>query len=101
MKYASNYSTKKAAVSDSTKLTATASTKAAAGSYKVEISSIASAQYVTSAELGTYKDSNGNDKTATSSTELTDLGMESGNNIEADSWRKNNRITGRQQYNYK
>jgi len=78
MKYASNYSTKKAAVSDSTKLTATASTKAAAGSYKVEISSIASAQYVTSAKLGTYKDSNGNDKTATSSTKLTDLGMESG-----------------------
>lgn len=78
MKYSSNYTTKKAAVNDSTKMTVTASTKAAAGSYKVEISSIASAQYVTSAKLGTYKDSNGNDKTATSSTKLTDLGMESG-----------------------
>ena len=78
MKYASNYSTKKAAVSDSTKLTATASTKAAAGSYKVEIKSIASAQYVTSGKLSTYKDSDGNDKTATSSTKLNDLGMTSG-----------------------
>ena len=78
MKYASNYSTKKAAVIDSTKLTATASTKAAAGSYKVEIKSIASAQYVTSGKLSTYKDSDGNDKTATSSTKLNDLGMTSG-----------------------
>ena len=78
MKYSSNYSTKKAAVSDSTKLTATASTKAAAGSYKVEIHSIASAQYVTSGKLSTYKDSDGNDKTATSSTKLNDLGMTSG-----------------------
>lgn len=78
MKYASNYSTKKAAVSDSTKLTATASTKAAAGSYKVEIKSIASAQYVTSGKLSTYKDSDGNDKTAASSTKLNDLGMTSG-----------------------
>lgn len=74
MKYASNYSTKKAAVSDSTKLTATASTKAAAGSYKVEIKSIASAQYVTSAKLGTTKDG----KTADTETKLTDLGMASG-----------------------
>lgn len=74
MKYASNYSTKKAAVSDSTKLTATASTKAAAGSYKVEIKSIASAQYVTSAKLGTTKDG----KTADTKTKLTDLGMASG-----------------------
>lgn len=42
MKYSSNYSTKKASVSDSTKLTATAGTNAAAGSYKVEINKIAS-----------------------------------------------------------
>lgn len=78
MKYSSNYSTKKASVSDSTKLTATASTKAAAGSYKVEIHSIASAQYVTSGKLSTYKDSDGKDKTATSSTKLSDLGMSLG-----------------------
>ena len=78
MKYSSNYATKKAAVSDSTKLTATASTKAASGSYKVEIHSIASAQYVTSGKLSTYKDSDGKDKTATSSTKLNDLGMTSG-----------------------
>lgn len=75
MKYSSNYSTKKAAVSDSTKLTATASTKAAAGSYKVAINKIASAQYVTSGKLGADK----NGKTASSSTKLTDLnGMTSG-----------------------
>lgn len=78
MKYSSNYATKKAAVSDSTKLTATAGTNAAAGSYKVEIHSIASAQYVTSGKLSTYKDSDGKDKTAASSTKLNDLGMTSG-----------------------
>lgn len=77
MKYSSNYSTKKASVSDSTKLTATASTKAAAGSYKVEIKSIASVQYVTSGKLS-YKDSSGNTNTATTSTKLSDLGMSSG-----------------------
>ncbi|MFR7579904.1 MAG: flagellar filament capping protein FliD [Butyribacter sp.] len=77
MKYSSNYSTKKASVSDSTKLTATASTKAAAGSYKVSVNSIASAQYVTSGKLS-YKDSSGNTNTATTSTKLSDLGMSSG-----------------------
>lgn len=75
MKYSSNYSTKKAAVSDSTKLTATASTKAAAGSYSVAINKIASAQYVTSGKLD-YKDTDG--KTATTSTKLSDLGMATG-----------------------
>lgn len=75
MKYSSNYSTKKASVSDATKLTATASTKAAAGSYKVAINKIASAQYVTSGKLS-YKDSSGN--TATTSTKLSELGMSSG-----------------------
>lgn len=77
MKYSSNYSTKKASASDSTKLTATAGTNAAAGSYKVEIKSIASAQYVTSGKLS-YKDSSGNTNTATTSTKLSDLGMSSG-----------------------
>ena len=78
MKYSSNYSTKKASVSDSTKLTATASTKAAAGSYKVAINKIASAQYVTSGKLD-YKDTDGKTaKTATSSTKLSELGMSSG-----------------------
>lgn len=78
MKYSSNYSTKKASVSDSTKLMATASIKAAAGSYKVEIHSIASAQYVTSGKLD-YKDTDGKTaKTATTSTKLSELGMSSG-----------------------
>lgn len=78
MKYSSNYSTKKASVSDSTKLTATASTNAAAGSYKVAINKIASAQYVTSGKLD-YKDTDGKTaKTATSSTKLSELGMSSG-----------------------
>lgn len=78
MKYSSNYSTKKASVSDSTKLTATATKKAAAGSYKVEINKIASAQYVTSGKLD-YKDTDGKTaKTATSSTKLGDLGMSLG-----------------------
>ena len=75
MKYKSNYSTKKASVSDSTKLTATASTNAAPGSYQVEVKSIASAQYVTSAKLG-YSDADGNK--ATKSTKLSELGMEAG-----------------------
>lgn len=81
MKYSSNYATKKAAVSDSTKLTATASTKAAAGSYKVEINKIASAQYVTSGKLS-YKDSEEN--TATTSTKLSDLGMSTGTVIKLE-----------------
>lgn len=75
MKYSSNYSTKKAAVSDSTKLTATASTSAAAGSYRVAINKIASSQYVTSGKLN-YTDSDGN--AATTSTKLSDLGMATG-----------------------
>lgn len=75
MKYSSNYATKKVAVSDSTKLTATAGTNAASGSYKVAINKIASAQYVTSGKLS-YKDSEGN--TATTSTKLSDLGMSTG-----------------------
>ena len=78
MKYSSNYSTKKASVSDSTKLTSTSSTKAAAVSYKVAINKIASAQYVTSGKLD-YKDTDGKTaKTATSSTKLSELGMSSG-----------------------
>ena len=75
MKYSSNYSTKKASVSDSTKLTATASTTAAAGSYRVAINKIASSQYVTSGKLN-YTDTDG--KTATTSTKLSDLGMATG-----------------------
>lgn len=78
MKYSSNYSTKKASVSDSTKLTATASIKAAAGSYQVSVNSIASAQYVTSGKLD-YKDTDGKTaKTATTSTKLSELGMDEG-----------------------
>lgn len=78
MKYSSNYATKKAAVSDSTKLTATASIKAAAGSYQVSVNSIASAQYVTSGKLD-YKDTDGKTaKTATTSTKLSELGMDEG-----------------------
>ncbi len=77
MRFKSNYSTKKASVSDSTKITATATTNAASGTYQVAVKSIAAAQYVTSGKLD-YKDADGNAKSATTSTKLTALGMDEG-----------------------
>ncbi len=83
MRFQSNYMTKKATSSNSSKVTATASTSAATGSYTVKVNKLAAAQNVTSAKLGTYQvtetDKDGNtklvEKSVTDSTKLSDLGM--------------------------
>jgi flagellar hook-associated protein 2 len=81
MRFQTNYKTKKAASSNSSVLTATAGTNAVNGSYTVKVSQLATAQYVTSAKLGTYttKDEDGNETTnsVTTKTKLSDLGFDS------------------------
>lgn len=84
MRMQSTFKTKTASSSDSSKITATAGSNAAEGTYRVKVNSVASAQYVTSGKLknvvtnedGTTtevvgKDKNG--KAITTSTKLTDL----------------------------
>lgn len=73
------YKTKAATSSDSSKVTATATSSAAEGTYRVKVNSLASAQYVTSGILSGAKDSDGNIVSATSSTKLTDLVDADGN----------------------
>lgn len=79
MRFQTNYMTKKASSSNSSKVTATAGSSAATGSYSVKVNKLAAAQKVTSAKLGTYqttdKDGNTVDAKVTSSTKLSDLGM--------------------------
>lgn len=79
MRFQSNYQTKKATSSDATKVTATAKSGAAKGSYSLKVTQVAKAQYVTSAKLSQYvtKDENGNDvtKDVSSATKLSDLGF--------------------------
>lgn len=76
LRFQSNYSTKKATSANTSKLTATAKSSAASGTYQVKIKSLASAQYVTSGKLN-YKVGE-EEKSATTSTKLTDLGMDAG-----------------------
>ncbi|MDE6852410.1 MAG: flagellar filament capping protein FliD [Lachnospiraceae bacterium] len=79
MRFQTNYMTKKASSSNSSKVTATASTGAATGSYSVKVNKLAAAQKVTSGKLGTYqttdKDGNTVEKNVTGSTKLSELGM--------------------------
>lgn len=73
------YKTKAATSSDTSKVTATATSSAAEGTYKVTVNKLASAQYVTSGKLGGTKDKNGNIVNASASTKLVDLLDKSGN----------------------
>ena len=73
IKQQGSYKTKAASSSDTSKVTATATTSAAEGTYKVKVNSLASAQYVTSAKLAGAKDADGNTVKVTSKTKLTDL----------------------------
>ena len=80
MRFQSNYMTKKATSADTSKLTATATSSAASGTYQVQIKSIAAAQYVTGAKINGVKKSDGtgyND--ATTSSKLVDLCGSDGN----------------------
>ncbi|MBU5477767.1 flagellar filament capping protein FliD [Eubacterium sp. MSJ-13] len=73
MRFQSNYTTKKATSADNTKLTATATSSAAAGTYQVKIKSMAAAQYVTGAKVGGVKNSDGGLDAASAKTKLVDL----------------------------
>ena len=67
------YKTKAATSSDTSKVTATATSSAAEGTYKVKVNQLASAQYVTSGKLAGAKDASGNIVKASASTKLVDL----------------------------
>lgn len=71
IKSQSAYKTKAATSSDTSKVTATATSQAAEGTYKVKVNSLASAQYVTSGKLGTLTDGS-KAKETTKLTELAD-----------------------------
>lgn len=73
------YKTKAATSSDSSKVTATATSSAAEGTYKVKVNKLASAQYVTSGKLAGAKDQTGNIVKASASTKLVDLVDKDGN----------------------
>ncbi|MDD7402604.1 MAG: flagellar filament capping protein FliD [Butyribacter sp.] len=73
------YKTKAATSSDNSKVTATATSTAAEGTYKVKVNSLASAQYVTSGKLNKTVDENGKEQAVTSKTKLVNLKDASGN----------------------
>ncbi|MDO4166529.1 MAG: flagellar filament capping protein FliD [Eubacteriales bacterium] len=79
MRFQTNYMTKKVTSSNSSKVTATAKTNAAAGAYSVKVNKLASAQNVTGAKLGTYQTTNDQgevvNQSVKGSTKLADLGL--------------------------
>ena len=79
MKLQSSYKTKAATSSDNSKVTATATSTAAEGTYKVKVNSLASAQYVTSGKLNKVVNDEGKSEDVTSKTKLVDLKDTSGN----------------------
>ncbi|MCH5267640.1 MAG: flagellar filament capping protein FliD [Lachnospiraceae bacterium] len=80
LRFQTNFKTKKATSSDATKITATAGTGVTKGTYRVNVKSLASAQYVTSSQLPkevTTTNEKGETVTekVSTSTKLSDLGM--------------------------
>lgn len=79
MRFQTNYKTKKATSSDSTKVTATAGSNATKGTYRVNVKQLAAAQYVTSAKVPEYTTTNEDGDTVTKkvsgSTKLSEIGM--------------------------
>lgn len=73
------YKTKTSTSSDNSKVTATTTSSAAEGTYKVKVNSLASAQYVTSGKLNKTVDAEGKETAVTSKTKLTDLKDANGN----------------------
>lgn len=59
LRFQSNYTTKKATSANTSKLTATAKSSAASGTYQVKVKSLASAQYVTGAKIKGVRNSDG------------------------------------------
>ncbi len=78
-RFESNYQTKKASSSDTSKVTAKASSGAAKGSYAVKVTKLAASQFVTGAKIPQYTTTDSDGKTVTkdvtSSTKLADLGF--------------------------
>lgn len=70
-----SFKSKTTTSSDNSKVTASATSAAAEGTYSVKVNSVASAQYVTSGKLNTLDDGS----KATTKTKLTDLRDSSGN----------------------
>lgn len=81
MRLQSNYKTKKASSSNETKAVVTAGANAVEGNHKIKIDQVASSQYLTSAKLGKYTDSEGALQKVSSATKLTELGMTAGSII--------------------
>lgn len=79
VKMQSSFKTKSAVSSNASKITATASSTAAEGTYRVKVNSVASAQYVTSGKLKGVKAADGSVKAATTSSKLVDLVDADGN----------------------
>ncbi len=79
LRFQSNYQTKKASSSDTSKVTAQAGSSAAKGAYTVKVKQLAASQYVTGAKLSQYTttDADGNTvtKDVTTDTKLADLGF--------------------------
>lgn len=73
------FKTKAANSSDTSKVTATATSSASEGTYRIKVNSLASAQYVTSEKLSGAKDDKGNIVAAGSTTKLVDLVDKDGN----------------------
>ena len=76
LKMQGSFQTKKGTSSDESKLEVKANSNAAAGTHKIEVKAVASAQFITGSKLGV--DTNG--KEIKSSTKLTDLGFEASEN---------------------
>lgn len=79
IKSQSSFKTKAANSSDTSKVTATATSSASEGTYKIKVNSLASAQYVTSEKLSGAKDDEGNIDKVSSTTKLVDLVDKDGN----------------------
>lgn len=83
LRFQSNYQTKKATSSDTSKVTATAGSGATKGSHTLKVISLAAAQKVTGSKLGQYTTTETDDqgvthtvqKDVSGSTKLTDLGF--------------------------
>ena len=75
----STFKTKNAVSSDTSKITATATSSASEGTYKIKVNSVASAQYVTSGKLAGARDENGDTVKVSSKTKLVDLLDKDGN----------------------
>ena len=79
LKAQGTYKTKAATSSDTSKITATASSSATEGTYRVKVKSVASAQYVTSGKVGHAVNDKGENTAITSKTKLMDILDDSGN----------------------